>query len=133
MKEEISIPDIKTGGVYALINRNTGRMYIGETEDIRRRCKAHINLLKSGKHNNSELQNDYNNNYPFEIIVLSEITGRCNSEKRLCAEDYYIECFRRRGIKLYNSENDKNTKESFFILASRNDASINNVIKMINT
>ena len=63
MKEEISIPDIKTGGVYALINRNTGRMYIGETEDIRRRCKAHINLLKSGKHNNSELQNDYNDNY----------------------------------------------------------------------
>lgn len=128
-KNEIKVPDVRTGGVYALINTDSKKIYIGESEDIRSRAKAHINLLKAGKHTNSKLQYDYNNGEKFEFAVLIEIPGGCSTEKRLCAEDYYIECCRMRKIKLYNNESDKNTKDGFFILASRNDNALNGIIK----
>lgn len=127
-KQNIEVPDVKVGGVYALINTDKNKIYIGESNNIRSRAKAHINLLKAGKHINKGLQQDYNNGENFDFVVLQVIPGAFNSEKRLCIEDYYIECCRIQKIELYNN-NDKNTKESFFILASRNDNTLNDIIK----
>lgn len=133
MQKEIELPEeIDICGVYAIINRDNKRMYIGESSDMRKRIKAHVNLLKSGKHTCKDMQEDYNNGSRLEITELLEIPGKWNSEKRLCAEDYFIECFRHRGISLYNNDHE-NTKDGFFILASRNDSKINSVIKRINT
>lgn len=37
----------RNGGIYAIINKDNGRVYIGETGDLRGRTKAHVNMLKS--------------------------------------------------------------------------------------
>lgn len=127
----ISHPENKNGGIYAIINRDNGKIYIGETQDIRHRAKAHINLLKSGKHTCKELQEDYDNNSNIEIIEVLEIPGKWSAEERLCAEDYYIACLQEKGIELYNNPRDKNCKDNFFILACRTDRKVANLIKEI--
>lgn len=88
MQKEIELPEeIDICGVYAIINRDNKRMYIGESSDMRKRIKAHVNLLKSGNHTCKDMQEDYNNGSRLEITELLEIPGKWNSEKRLCAED----------------------------------------------
>ena len=133
MRNDIIYPENTSGGVYAIINKETGKVYIGESWNLKKRAKAHINLLKSGKHYCKELQNDYNNNCVFEIVELLEIPGQFKSEERLRAEDYYISCLRHINVPLYNSEKDKNCKDNFFILSCRIDKKINNIIKITNT
>ena len=134
MKQKVNAithPENKSGGIYAIINKDKRKIYIGETKNIRHRSKAHINLLKSGKHTCKELQEDYNNNSNIEIIELLEIPGEWNTEARFCVEDYYIACLQEKGIELYNNPRDKNCKDNFFILACRADKSITNIIKEI--
>ena len=100
---------------------------------MKKRAKAHVNLLKAGKHYCKDLQEDYDNNFKIEIIELLEIPGQFKSDERLCAEDYYIACLQQKGVNLYNSKMDKNCKENFFVLSCRIDKRITDIIKNINT
>ena len=78
MKKNIVYPENRNGGIYAIINKDNGRIYIGQTENLRKRAKAHVNLLKAGNHYCKDLQEDYDNNFNFkiEIIELLEIPGQ---------------------------------------------------------
>ncbi|MDY5882884.1 MAG: GIY-YIG nuclease family protein [Roseburia sp.] len=122
----------RNGGIYAIINKDNGRVYIGETGDLRGRTKAHVNMLKSGKHYCKDLQNDYNNKSKIEIIELAEIPGQFKNDERRRAEDYYIACLQQKGVRLYNDMRDKNCKGNFFILSSRIDRRIADIIKIAN-
>jgi group I intron endonuclease len=133
LKKNIVYPENRNGGIYAIINKDNGRIYIGETENLRKRAKAHVNLLKAGNHYCKDLQEDYDNNFKIEIIELLEIPGQCKIEERFCAEDYYIACLQQKGVNLYNSTRDKNCKENFFVLSCRIDKRITDIIKNINT
>lgn len=127
----ISYPENKNGGIYAIINRDNGKIYIGEAQNMRHRAKSHINLLTARKHACKELQEDYDNNSNIEIIEVLEIPGKWNREERLCAEDYYIACLQEKGIELYNNPRDKNCKDNFFILSCRTDVRVLKLIKEI--
>lgn len=127
----ISCVEDRSGGVYAIVNCDKQKIYIGESQDMRLRSQAHINLLKSGKHSCKDLQQDYNNGDKIEIIKIVDIPGKWNTEKRLCAEDYYITCFREKGVELYNNPRDKKCKDNFFILACRNDKTVVNLFNKI--
>lgn len=90
-------------GVYAIINKTNGREYVGSSEKgILSRINQHERLLKTGKHNRKEMQEDYNNGDVFEaeIIFILPIGG---TRKQLLSRE--IEEIKKRGAKtrLYNA------------------------------
>lgn len=92
-------------GVYAIINKTNGREYVGSSEKgILSRINQHERLLKTGKHNRKEMQEDYNNGDIFEaeIIFILPIGG---TRKQLLSRE--IEEIKKRGAKtrLYNAHN----------------------------
>lgn len=110
----IIVPETTKAGVYAIINKNLHKCYIGQSDNARSRLKSHLCSLEKGKHHCKSLQKDYDNNHRFKMIVLKEFEGRQTKDKRKCFEDYYIICMRLNNIDLYNSEKAGNTIDSFF-------------------
>lgn len=89
-------------GVYAIIDIYNFKVYVGSTENIRKRGKQHENALKRNKHNIIELQNDFNNkrNYHFDFIILEKCN--CSKRTRLLKEYLYLYQFIKEGFKVYN-------------------------------
>jgi group I intron endonuclease len=60
-------------GVYAIVNRATGRAYIGSSIDVRERLKAHRSLLRRGKHHCIRLQRAWNKSgqsaFVFQLVL----------------------------------------------------------------
>lgn len=79
MKKNIVYPENRNGGIYAIINKDNGRIYIGETENLRKRAKAHVNLLKAGNHYCKDLQEDYDNNFKKELKTIKRKGWRKSS------------------------------------------------------
>lgn len=77
--------------VYAILNRITGRVYIGSTDRYRTRISKHKTLLRKRKHTNKLMQDDCNDHgfESFEFLVL-EIVGDINDlgkrEREICIE-----------------------------------------------
>jgi group I intron endonuclease len=63
-----------TGGIYMLQNTDNGRIYIGQTCNIRCRVRKHFEALRRNKHKNSKLQNSFNTHgeNSFAVFVLNE-------------------------------------------------------------
>jgi group I intron endonuclease len=59
-------------GVYAIINKINGNIYIGSSINIHRRKLRHFRYLSLGGHENKHLQNAYNlyGNDAFEFVIL---------------------------------------------------------------
>ena len=61
-----------TSGIYMIENQANGKIYIGQTSDLERRKKEHLNKLKNKTHHNLHLQNSFNkygeDNFVFKII-----------------------------------------------------------------
>jgi group I intron endonuclease len=59
-------------GVYKILNKVNNKIYIGSTNNFKRRETEHFRNLKNNKHENSYLQSAYNkhgkDNFMFEII-----------------------------------------------------------------
>ena len=59
-------------GIYKITNKINNKVYIGESLNIERRWKEHIEDLDNAKHHSYKLQNDWNtygkDNFAFEII-----------------------------------------------------------------
>lgn len=75
-------------GVYAIINRLNGHIYIGSSINIHRRKFRHFRYLKEGIHENTHLQRAYNKygESEFEFIILETTTP----DIRLIAEQTYL-------------------------------------------
>ena len=68
-------------GVYAIVRKQTGRMYIGHTADsFLMRWKTHWFALRAGKHINAGLQWDwlFFGETAFEFRILEAYTERLN-------------------------------------------------------
>lgn len=80
-------------GIYSITNIIDGKIYIGQTSNLKRRKYEHFYCLKKNKHRNSRLQRAYNKygeeNFIFNILEV------CNREELDDREDYYM--------KKYNS------------------------------
>ena len=66
-------PTLREAGVYRILNRENGRVYIGETSHLGNRLRAHQNLLRRGKHRNRKLQSDYSTmgaSFVFEAVAV---------------------------------------------------------------
>lgn len=79
----------KTTGIYAIRNKLSGKMYIGQTTmNFGDRRDTHYSLLRNNKHHNHELQSDWNlyGADAFEFIVLE----MCNDSDLSELETRYI-------------------------------------------
>ena len=65
-------------GVYAIKNQVTGKMYIGSSRCISYRFKSHLSALRSGRHVNKDMQDDFNlyGEENFIFIPLFETSER---------------------------------------------------------
>lgn len=101
----------KVSGIYAITNKATGKLYIGESLDIYRRWhEEHISQLRKNRHYNKALQKDFNKygeeNFSFEILERYSGDDPISTKaKILILESYFITQFKKSGINLYNSEN----------------------------
>lgn len=68
----------KTSGIYAITNQKNNRVYVGNSKDIFSRWSVHKSNLKHNKHNNTQLQDDYNNQTvdDFTYSILEECLQR---------------------------------------------------------
>ena len=69
-----------TSGIYAIINKNTKQMYIGQSADIETRWKAHKRELRNNYHRNNHLQRSWNKygESIFEFIIIEELPNDKN-------------------------------------------------------
>lgn len=82
-----------TSGIYALVNKTNGNMYIGSSVDVRNRFASHLRELRRQTHCNCRLQNAYNKygETAFEKRIL-----KSNLDKSLLkeTEQWYLDNYR---------------------------------------
>lgn len=81
----------KIVGIYAIKNQANGKVYIGQSVDIARRWRDHLNELKQNKHRNSHLQSAFLM-YGVEAFTF-EIIEECSREMLDELEHFYIREF----------------------------------------
>lgn len=99
-------------GIYVIRNRFTGKKYVGESVDIKRRWAEHKRELANGSHHCWRLQKDYNrygrHAFSFRVVERFYFTKGANKDKLkialLLREGYYMD--------LFNSLLDYNTEDS---------------------
>lgn len=76
-------------GIYFILNRESGKYYIGSAKNFRVRWKQHLRELKNGDHHSTHLQNAWNKYDPqsFSFGILEE----CAEENLLEREQFYLD------------------------------------------
>ena len=88
-------------GVYCIRCKVNNKVYIGSSADINRRWIEHKSALRTGKHYNKQLQEDYDkygaDNFLYTILI------NCESQMLTKYEDMYILLFNTKDISMgYN-------------------------------
>lgn len=76
-------------GIYSITCSKNNCMYIGSSNNIKRRWTYHRYLLKHNKHTNSKIQNYYNK-YGLEAFVFS-VLEECSIDVLLEREQFYLD------------------------------------------
>jgi group I intron endonuclease len=79
------------GGIYKILNLQNGRIYIGSTYRFKNRAKSHTSELKTNRHLNKFLQNDFNKcgEAAFVFEVLEVVDG--DRSVRVEREQFHID------------------------------------------
>lgn len=100
----------KGAGIYAIINIQSNKLYIGSTSDFGRRYSQHFGSLKSGKHHCKHLQNSYKkhgkHNFIYvliEVIEVQYLAPKMLQLKLYNREQFYLNIFNSQSM-LYNHE-----------------------------
>ena len=77
--------------IYQIKNSKTGKCYIGQTTDFKRRKREHLNELRKHKHSNLYLQNAFDKygEDNFEFTILEE----CEKEQANDREIFWLNNF----------------------------------------
>lgn len=98
--DSLSVGDVS--GIYAILNMNNCKFYIGSTVNLRNRKRAHFSALKGNRHYCRHLQRSYN---LYTGSLFEYRCVECCSEKDLIyREQYWIDKFWKTGY-LYNEYN----------------------------
>jgi group I intron endonuclease len=93
-------------GIYCITNSHTGKIYVGSSNNIRKRIKYHKYQLRKNVHNNQYLQNAFNKygESAFSASVL-EFLPSDHSEEQICAaEQRWLDKLKPFGETGYNIE-----------------------------
>ena len=96
-----NLPDVDVPGIYALVNNETGKMYIGQSAKLGKRAYTHSRLIKNGKHSNKNLESDLKKYDCFSFTILELIDNKKDLEIR---EMQTIRYFLLNGQELYNCD-----------------------------
>lgn len=77
-----------TCGIYKLINRRTGEVYVGHSGNIEKRVNEHLVDLENNLHLNKGLQKDYNNGDRFNWEIIEKTS--CDLQTRQESEVIWI-------------------------------------------
>lgn len=100
MKRHIfKIPDYTGGGVYAILNIEDRKAYIGQSSNIKKRADQHEKALMNGTHQNKGLNLDRGKKLKF--IILKKIDDH---DFRRILECVCIHSFLSHKVKLYNTQ-----------------------------
>ena len=114
MQKVFNIPQENAKGIYAIINIKKMRCYIGSSSKIKNRAAQHSNDLKSNKHANRFLQEDFNNKAVFNFLILELV--ECSKEELTAKEKMYMLEALENGFELYNlMPNSKDNKQKEWI------------------
>lgn len=93
----------KASGIYAITNIITGKIYVGQAQNIKRRWIEHKARLTKGCHDNQYLQRAWNKygKEAFRFEVLEYCIIDCLNDR----EQYFIDTFLPQGV-LYNIARD---------------------------
>ena len=61
-----------TPGIYKLINKRTGKVYVSYSKKMSRGINTHLFNLRHNSHDNPDLQEDYNKGDRFYVVILRE-------------------------------------------------------------
>lgn len=82
-----------TAGIYAIVNQQSGKMYIGSSYDTNRRWGAHRGYLRRAAHPNNRLQSAYakygSSAFSFEIVEYVD-----DRKKLIEREQVWIDFFK---------------------------------------
>lgn len=113
-KEIFEIPKSNNAGIYMLFNMDNKKVYIGQTNNFKRRAVQHSERLLNNAHSNKDMQNDFNNGMEFCFVILEEVGENYSKEDLRSLELQYIYIFRGKYMKLYNKETMEQIKDSLF-------------------
>lgn len=86
-----SVP--RRSGIYKILNRKTGRCYIGSAERLLSRLRCHVSTLRNGKHRSSRLQRSWNKHgEDMFCISIAELVPE--KSMLLIREQVWIDCLR---------------------------------------
>lgn len=57
-------------GVYAIVNQNNKKIYVGSSSHMYHRIRTHVSHLSKGSHYNSSWQEDYNKKHTFKYYIV---------------------------------------------------------------
>ena len=75
--------ELKGRGVYAIVNTNNGKVYVGSSSNIKGRFNQHTCTLRGNKHRNADLQADYNSGDHFVMYKLASVPVKGYSDTQL--------------------------------------------------
>lgn len=87
-------------GIYKITNNLNGKIYVGQSENVYKRKAQHFLALRRHKHENKQMQKDWNTNnagFRFDVIEWCEISKLNEREK------YWIETLHSYQPRGYNA------------------------------
>jgi group I intron endonuclease len=81
---------MKTSGVYSIINKSNGKIYIGSSSNIQYRFNVHLYRLRKGNHANQLLQAAWNK-YGEKSFIFELIEIVVDKTKIIEREQHYID------------------------------------------
>lgn len=93
-------------GIYLILNKANGKLYLGQSQDIRTRWKNHKKMLNGNRHSNKHLQRAWNK-YGAKAFQF-KILERCAVDELDTREQHYLDVYMPKGM-CYNSSPSANT------------------------
>lgn len=93
-------------GIYVILNRINGKVYLGQSQDISRRWAKHRSELNLNRHHNQHLQSSWNKygNKAFKFAILE----RCSTELLDAREQHFLNIYISKG-DCYNLASEAGT------------------------
>lgn len=94
-------PIVTAGGIYVIRNLKTGNVYVGSSDNIERRVRAHMNLLARGRHHSIKLQRAWDK-HGSELFAFETLEVVADVERLIEREQEYIDSMGAFGMGGYN-------------------------------
>lgn len=81
---------LSLAGIYKITNTITGKVYVGQSQNVYERRREHFVALRHNKHENKLMQHDWNTNnrgFRFDVIEFIPIS-KLNEREKYWIEKY---------------------------------------------